>query len=276
MTNIDDRAVQTALQAAGLYHGAIDGAFGGGSRQAAREFATRRAPSYAPAWSDDRVRLAVEQAIFTDAGLNPGTIDGLAGRNTEAAAAEWQKAHGGGEPAADPAPAGSTFDRSLRIILHHEGGFVNDPQDPGGMTNLGVTKGTLEGVLGRKVSEAEMRALTPATVAPVYRKHYWDELRCDDLPAGLALCVFDFGVNAGPSRAGRYLQRLAGVAQDGAVGDGTVAAAKAWAARVGPAEAVRLYQDARRGYYRSLGTFPRFGRGWLRRVDEVESEARKL
>lgn len=170
----------------------------------------------------------------------------------------------------------STFDLALPIILHHEGGFVNDRRDPGGMTNLGVTKGTLESVLGRKVSEAEMRALTPATVAPVYRKHYWDKLRCDDLPPGLALCVFDFGVNAGPSRSGRYLQRLVGVVQDGAVGDRTVAAANAWVARVGPAEAVSAFQEARRGYYRSLGTFKTFGRGWLRRVDEVEAAARKL
>lgn len=273
MSLIDERSLQRALQAAGFYRGKIDGDFGDGSRRAAREMASQRGHRYAPGWSDARVRLAVEQAVFTDAGLNPGVIDGLMGPNTQAAATEWRKGH---DEAVPTVAAGSTFDRSLRVILRHEGGFVNHPKDPGGMTNLGVTKRTLEDWTGRKVTEAEMRALTPATVAPIYRKNYWDKLRCDDLPPGLALCVFDFGVNAGPARAGRYLQKLVGVAQDGAVGDGTIAAAKAWAARVGPATAVSAFQDARRGYYRQLGTFPTFGRGWLRRVDEVEAEARKL
>ncbi len=174
------------------------------------------------------------------------------------------------------AAAGSAFDRALGVILHHEGGFVNHPRDPGGMTNLGVTRKTWEGWTGKPSSEAEMRGLTKEKVAPVYRKNYWDKLRCDDIAPALALCVFDFGVNAGPARAARYLQRLCGVAEDGVIGPATIAAAKAWTDRVGAAEAVRAYQEARRGYYRSLPTFSTFGRGWLRRVDEVEAEARRM
>lgn len=168
------------------------------------------------------------------------------------------------------------FTRSLAVILRHEGGFVNHPKDPGGMTNLGVTRATWEGWTGKKASEADMRALTPATVAPVYRKNYWDKLRCDDLPPALALCVFDFGVNAGPARAGRYLQRMVGAAEDGVVGDATIAAVSAWVARHTAAEAVLRYQEARRGYYRQLGTFATFGRGWLRRVDETQAEALRM
>lgn len=167
------------------------------------------------------------------------------------------------------------FERALPVILRHEGGFVNHPRDPGGMTNLGVTKATWEGWTGKPATEADMRALTVDAVAPLYRKNYWDKLRGDELPPALALCVFDFGVNAGPSRAARYLQRLVGAAEDGEIGGATLAAVRAWVARVGEAEAVRAYQEARRGYYRQLSTFATFGRGWLRRVDETEAEARK-
>lgn len=172
-----------------------------------------------------------------------------------------------------PVVAGDAFDAALAIILRHEGGWSNHSKDPGGMTNFGITKNTLEGWLGRAVTEKEMRALTPASVAPIYRKNYWDACRCDDLHPALALCVFDFAVNAGPARAVRYLQRIVGAPQDGMSGPVTIAAAKAFVASHGAAEAVRQYSDARRAYYRQLGTFATFGRGWLRRVDETETAA---
>lgn len=177
---------------------------------------------------------------------------------------------------AAPAKPVGAFERALRVILRHEGGYVNHPRDPGGRTNLGVTQRTWESWTGKPSSEAEMRALTTEKVAPVYRKNYWDKLRCDDLPAGLALCVFDFGVNAGPARAARYLQKLVGAAQDGIVGPATLAVAKEWVERHGEAAAVRQYQESRRAYYRQLGTFATFGRGWLRRVDETETEALRM
>jgi lysozyme family protein len=171
----------------------------------------------------------------------------------------------------------SGFDNALRVILKHEGGYVNHPRDPGGMTNLGVTKRTLEGYLGRKVTEAEMRALKPADVAPIYRKEYWDAMRCDDYPAGIALCVFDFGVNAGIRRGVRYLQQVCNASQDGIAGPATTRAVQSFCGGDnGEAEAIRRYSNARRGYYKQLGTFDTFGRGWLRRVDEVETVALRL
>jgi lysozyme family protein len=168
------------------------------------------------------------------------------------------------------------FTAALAVILRHEGGFVNHPRDPGGMTNLGITKTTLESWLKRTVSEADMRALTAATVAPIYRQRYWDVLKCDDMPAAIALCVFDFGVNAGPARAARYLQKLAGTPQDGIVGPATIAAVNAKAESAGIAAVVKGYQDARRGYYRQLSHFDTFGKGWLRRVDETEAAALEM
>lgn len=208
---------------------------------------------------------AIEKALGIEARTGSPLPKGLSG--TAAAASAPDGATGASDGA---------FERALRVILRHEGGYVNHPKDPGGRTNLGVTQRTWESWTGKPSSEAEMRALTPEKVAPVYRKNYWDKLRCGELPPALALCVFDFGVNAGPARAARYLQKLVGVVQDGVAGPATVAAVKAWAGRIGEAEAVRAYQNARRGYYRQLSTFATFGRGWLRRVDETETEALRM
>jgi lysozyme family protein len=168
------------------------------------------------------------------------------------------------------------FWAALKEILIHEGGYVNHPRDPGGRTNLGVTQRVWEQWTGNPSSEAEMRSLTPEMVAPLYRKNYWEAVEADKLPPGLALCVFDFAVNAGPSRAARYLQRMVGAAQDGKIGPQTLAAVTGYVQSHGEAAAIRAYQDARRGYYRSLSNFPVFGKGWMRRVDEVERAALEM
>src|SRR5687767_1827204 len=96
--------------------------------------------------------------------------------------------------------AADNFDASLKFVLQFEGGFVDHPKDPGGATNLGVTIHTLSAVLGRPATKAEVKALTPKTVAPIYRQRYWDKVRGDDLPLGVDLAVFDFGVHSGPKR----------------------------------------------------------------------------
>lgn len=156
-----------------------------------------------------------------------------------------------------------TFDKALAVVLREEGGYVNDPRDPGGITNLGVTKTTWEDWTGKPATEATMRALTPAKVGSLYAERYWNAVHCADMPAGLALCVFDMAVNAGPARAARYLQKLVGVAQDGSVGPKTIAAVRAVVASVGEAMAIRDFQQQRRIYYRALNTFTVFGRGWF-------------
>ena len=89
------------------------------------------------------------------------------------------------------------FDKCLEMLLHHEGGFVNHPRDPGGITNLGVTKRVYEKWVGRIVSEQEMRDLTVEQVGPIYRNDYWNKCKCDDLPSGLDWSVFDWAVNSG-------------------------------------------------------------------------------
>ena len=107
----------------------------------------------------------------------------------------------------------ANYNKCLETILHHEGGYVNHPKDPGGETNLGVTKLVYEEWGGKK----DMRDLTVEDVAPIYKKNYWDRLKGDSLPDGLDLCVFDFGVNAGTGRSAKYLQKMIGTVADGGI-----------------------------------------------------------
>ncbi|MFE1601648.1 glycoside hydrolase family 108 protein [Methylobacterium sp. ID0610] len=163
----------------------------------------------------------------------------------------------------------SSFDRALALVLAHEGGYVDHPDDPGGPTNLGVTIGTLSAALGRPATRAEVRALTPVSVAPLYRSRYWDVVRGDDLPAGLDYAAFDWAVNSGPARAAIALQRLVGVADDGHIGPLTLKA-------VGGQDRQKLIGslcDARIAFLRALSTWPSFGKGWTSRVAGVRKVA---
>lgn len=163
--------------------------------------------------------------------------------------------------------------------LSHEGGFVNHPLDPGGMTNLGVTRKTWAAWTGRKVSEvseAEMRALTPEKVVTVYHQNYWQAVRGDDLPRGVNMMVFDIAVNSGPSRAVRMLQKginsLRGrvkVSVDGRIGPKTIAAA----ASADSAELIKAIANSRLWFYFDLSTFKTFGKGWMARLVDVTYEA---
>ena len=161
--------------------------------------------------------------------------------------------------------AQENYEKCLETILHHEGGYVNHPKDPGGETNLGVTKRVYEEWGGEK----DMKDLTVDDVAPIYKKNYWDRVKGDDLPSGLDLCVFDFGVNAGTGRAAKYLQNMIGTTADGAIGPATLRAVANYVESEGIETAVRNYQEVRQSYYEQLSTFDTFGRGWTRRVNET-------
>ena len=165
--------------------------------------------------------------------------------------------------------AAENYDKCLELILHHEGGYVNHPKDPGGETNLGVTKRVYEEWGGTK----DMVDLTVEDVAPIYEKNYWGRVKGDDLPSGLDLCVFDFAVNAGPGRAAKYLQSMIGTTVDGGIGPNTLRAVGNYVEEVGLQSAIENYQESRQRYYEKLSTFETFGRGWTRRVEETTAEA---
>ena len=168
------------------------------------------------------------------------------------------------------------FDQCFPVLLKEEGGFVHDPRDPGGITNLGVTKKVWEAWVHHPVGEADMRALTPSAVAPLYRVQYWNAVSGDAMHPAIAFCLFDFAVNSGVSRAARYLQAIVGAGQDGHIGPGTLAALDKWITTNSVAAFVRRYMNDRRAFYKSLPTFGVFGKGWLARCDRIETGALKL
>ena len=171
----------------------------------------------------------------------------------------------------------SNFDAALQHVLQSEGGFVNHPSDPGGMTNLGVTARTWEDWIGHAPSEKEMRALTAKDVAPLYKRKYWDAIKGDDLPSGLDYCVFDCAVNSGPGRAAKMLQEVVGVKPDGGIGPLTMAAVKAHCVTPEDTKAlISAYADKRLQFWQSLTTFATFGKGWTRRGNEVKEAALKM
>ena len=164
------------------------------------------------------------------------------------------------------------FENALEHVLKSEGGFVNNPKDPGGMTNLGVTKAVWEEYLGHPVGEADMRALTPEKVAPMYKRKYWDACKCDALPAGVDYLVFDFAVNAGVGRSAKILQRALGVPEDGAIGPTTLHNVSV----MDRGELIARFSEAKEEFYKSLKTFDTFGKGWLSRVAEVRGTAQTM
>ena len=164
------------------------------------------------------------------------------------------------------------YEECLKRILKHEGGFVNDPLDSGGMTNLGVTKRVWEEFVGHPVSEADMRALIPEKVAPMYKIKYWNPSYCAVLPKGLDYVVFDHAVLSGTGRSVKTLQSCLGLVADGVIGPKTMAAINASNAK----DLITKFSDARADFYQGIVARKpdqaRFIKGWLNRVED----ARKL
>ena len=162
---------------------------------------------------------------------------------------------------------------AFEAVIKSEGGYVNDPHDRGGETNLGVTKKAWADYIGRAVADGEMKSLTKDVVQPFYKKMYWDKVRGDELPSGLDYAVFDFAVNAGPGRAAKFLQQAVGVTADGAIGPGTMAAV----AKADPKHALDQFSAAKTAFYKGLvdrdPTQQKFFKGWMARVDHVQHAA---
>lgn len=164
------------------------------------------------------------------------------------------------------------FDKCLDMVLEHEGGYVNHPDDPGGRTNMGITQNTYESYLGRCVSEQEMKDMSKLDVAAIYKKMYWDKVKGDLLPKGIDFCVFDWSVNSGAARAIIALQNVVGAKPDGLIGPNTLKAINNANIQV----VITQLTEAREDFYKRLSTFDTFGKGWLRRNDKTQNYALEL
>jgi lysozyme family protein len=167
----------------------------------------------------------------------------------------------------------ANFDLSFDKVMKSEGGYVNDPADRGGETNLGVTIGAWGAYLGRAINAGEMKALTKDTVKPFYKQMYWDKVKGDDLPQGIDYAAFDFAVNAGIGRATKFLQRAVGAVDDGSIGPATLAAI----AKTPPKTLLANFSKQKEDFYRGLAannaSQQKFLKGWLARLEHVNNDA---
>lgn len=164
----------------------------------------------------------------------------------------------------------SNYAKCLELVLRHEGGYVNHPKDPGGATNYGVTQAVYDDYRG--ANKQSVRNIAMNEVSAIYRRQYWDRVRGDDLPAGLDYAVFDFAVNSGVSRAAKYLQRLLGVADDGQIGPSTLSAVRGRS----PADLASDLCNRRLSFLQGLNTWPTFGKGWAKRVNDVKAVSQAM
>lgn len=164
----------------------------------------------------------------------------------------------------------SNFQKALPKFLSHEGGYVNHPSDPGGATNMGVTIANYRKYVKPGGTVADLKRITKAEVATVFKRHYWDKVKADDLPSGVDYCVADFAINSGPSRAAKYLQKAVGVAQDGVIGPQTMEAVRGANSRV----VINRICDERLAFMKRIkggSLWKTFGKGWSRRVADVRA-----
>ena len=156
----------------------------------------------------------------------------------------------------------TTFNDIIEVVLHHEGGYVNDPKDPGGETNFGIAK--------RSHPDVDIKNLTKDEAKEIYKEQYWDKNKVESLPEDLRHIYFDMCVNQGKSRGVKILQRAANakgadLVVDGGLGPKTIAALDGV-----ELDRVRAYRIK---YYADLVTrkpdLEKFYFGWFRRGLEV-------
>lgn len=168
----------------------------------------------------------------------------------------------------------SNFMACFRETESFEGGYVNDPHDPGGATMKGVTQAVYSAWLARRGrADAAVRSASDEDISAIYRSQYWDAVRGDDLYDGLDLVVVDTGWGSGPVTAVKFLQRQIGVDDDGHFGIITNAALKShW----NSTDLINSLCVVRMNFFRSLPTWRYFGEGWTRRLDGIQSTALRM
>ena len=160
------------------------------------------------------------------------------------------------------------FRPSLEKVLKHEGGWSNHRFDPGGATMRGVTLRTYRSYYGHKTKH-DLKNISQSELEHIYKKGYWDKCNCDSLPSGIDYAVFDFGINSGPRRACKMLQKVVGVKQDGIIGPITLKAIRHYK----PSIVIKALTNSRMSWLHRLSSWRFFGKGWSRRVAKVGFDA---
>lgn len=146
------------------------------------------------------------------------------------------------------------FDEAFDALIDHEGGYVNDPNDPGGETKFGISK--------RSYPHLDIRSLTLQDAKAIYLRDFWGRLQLQELPEPVRFQMFDAAVNHGPGNAARFLQRAVDVADDGYVGPVTIEATKLFT----PYELLARFNGERLMFFTKLSTWKHHGKGWARRI----------
>jgi lysozyme family protein len=163
----------------------------------------------------------------------------------------------------------TNYDAALKRVLAHEGGYTNDAADPGGPTNWGITIYDARMYWKRDADADDVRAMPLDVAKRIYKSKYWDAMRCDELPSGVDYAVMDFGVNSGIARSVKFLEAIAGVPVDGKPDDLLIRTIANMPAK----SIITDLCNKRLAFLKGLKTWPTFGRGWGRRVSEVQAAA---
>ena len=164
------------------------------------------------------------------------------------------------------------FEYGLDHVLENEGGWSDHRDDPGGATMKGVTLITFRRFYGLDREKADLRQITREQLSHIYRAGYWDACKCDELPSGVDLTVFDGAVNSGPGRSARWLQAAVGAIQDGAIGPETLSQTQS----LDPALIINGVSNLRLDFLMALDTWDVFGQGWQRRVERLRADSLQL
>jgi lysozyme family protein len=163
----------------------------------------------------------------------------------------------------------SAFETVVHMVLEHEGGYVDHKDDPGGRTKYGISQ--------RAYPDVNIAELTEEDAADIYKRDYWDRIKGDDLPAGVACVVMDYAVNSGISRASKALQSVCGIANgDGVIGPHSLNAVWTTVKNTSEEAVINAVTAQRQEFIRGLKIYETFGRGWERRIDETRAKAMEL
>lgn len=141
------------------------------------------------------------------------------------------------------------YEQAIAFVFKYEGGYANNPRDPGGPTNRGITLATARAFWKHDATAADVKAMPKSVAEEIYKKQYADKINFDSLPSGLDLCALDAAVMSGPKRANDWLIK---------------------------ANTIDDYQALRLAFYKSLKIYPTFGKGWTNRVNSGTTLAKAL